>query len=281
MKTILLPFQDDDVSERSLESAFATAGRFGSHIEGLFVLRPPQVLAGEGIALPGGYLTELAEDGRQRAHDARERFTRFMTGKGIELGDLSAPVEGVSASWYEVEGIEGEIIGDYGRLFDLIVVGRDVEHTSPDWNAMCEAALFESGRPVLVTSSRVASLPGEKVLIAWNGSMETARTIAFGMPFLNRAESVVVLSVEGWLVQGPSGQQVASHLIRNGISAIAKAVASDGRAVGQTILDEARAIDADLLLKGAYTHSRLRQIIFGGATRQILAEAELPVLMAH
>ena len=101
------------------------------------------------------------------------------------------------------------------------------------------------------------------------------------MPFLAQAEQVLVVSVEEGMVPGPSGAEVAQNLRRNGIVARTRHVQAEGRPVGGAMLDEAAAAGADLLLKGAYTHSRLRQMIFGGATSHILGAAELPVIMAH
>jgi len=119
------------------------------------------------------------------------------------------------------------------------------------------------------------------VLVAWNGSTETARTVAFAMPFLKRAESVQVVSVEGGMTPGPSSENLAAMLSRHGIAAIARHVTGRGRTPGEVYLDEARAIGADLMVKGAYTQSRLRQMIFGGATRHIIMEATMPVILAH
>jgi nucleotide-binding universal stress UspA family protein len=102
------------------------------------------------------------------------------------------------------------------------------------------------------------------------------------MPFLESASEVLVLSVEEGMVPGPSAREVAQNLIRNGVVARAKHVQCGNRnAVGATILKECDEFGADLLLKGAYTQSRLRQMIFGGATSYILAHAGLPLLMAH
>jgi nucleotide-binding universal stress UspA family protein len=144
-----------------------------------------------------------------------------------------------------------------------------------------EAALFESGRPILIAPPRPPEALGKNIVIAWNGSTETARTIAFAMPFLAQAERVNVLTVEGGGVLGPTGTEVVRHLGRSGISATAAEVAPGERSVGEAILEEAAAEGADLLVKGAYTHSRLRQMIFGGATSHILDAADLPVFMAH
>jgi nucleotide-binding universal stress UspA family protein len=119
------------------------------------------------------------------------------------------------------------------------------------------------------------------VLVAWNGSTETARTLAFSMPFLERAQSVQVVSVEGGMTPGPSGEELAVALQRHGIAAIARHVVARGRQPGEIFLAEAKAIGADLMVKGAYTQSRLRQLIFGGATRHIIMEATIPVILAH
>ena len=133
-------------------------------------------------------------------------------------------------------------------------------------------------------ADRAGSAPqviGANVLVAWNGSTEQTRTTAFAMPLLREAKEVTVLSVEGGMTPGPTGEEVAHYLRRNGVAATAVTVAPGTRTTGETILDHAKTHGCDLLVKGAYTQSRLRQMIFGGATRHILASATLPVLMAH
>ncbi|MCG8511747.1 MAG: universal stress protein, partial [Rhodospirillales bacterium] len=111
-----------------------------------------------------------------------------------------------------------------------------------------------------------------------------AHTLAVGMPLLQDAEAVSVVSVEGTsggMVSGPSGDDVARHLARNGLAATAKSVMARGRSAGAAVLDEAYEMGADLVVKGAFTRSRLRQMIFGGTTRHVLAEAKIPLLIAH
>jgi nucleotide-binding universal stress UspA family protein len=144
-----------------------------------------------------------------------------------------------------------------------------------------EAALFDSGRPVLIVPASTPKTIARNVLIAWNGSSEQARTNAFAAPLLRLADKVTVLTVEGATTPGPSGEEAARHLRQNGIKATALTVKPGARTSGEVILNQAASLGCDLLVKGAYTQSRLRQMIFGGATRYILANATLPVLMAH
>ncbi|MEM7408123.1 MAG: universal stress protein [Pseudomonadota bacterium] len=281
MNTILVPFHDDEYSESALGLAELVARRNGGHIEALYVLRPPQIFASEGIAIPGGYITELADEERSLADRARARFDSAAEQLGLQQRDLDGPAESASASWRELEGLEPLIVGEHGRLFGLIVVGRASQHAVADWNATCEAAMFDSGRAVLVAPETQPDGLGKRILIAWNCSTETAHTVYAGREFLREASEVQVLTVTGGTVPGPAGEEMAAHLRRAGVDASARTVEPGSRSVGETILAECDAMGADMLFKGAYTHTRLRQMIFGGATRYILTHAKLPVLMAH
>ena len=281
MKTILLPFYDDDAAEAALGVGGQLAARFDSYVEGLFVMRPPQIIDGEGIVLADSYLTQLKEEGRRLGDRARARFDACVAGRGMVAGSLTEPAEGAVIGWREMEGLEGQVIGDYGRVFDLIVIGREFGHPWVDWHVMAEAALFESGRPIILTPAEPGKTLGVNVVIAWNNSTETARAVAFSMPLLAGARTVTVVAVEGWGVPGPGAEQLREHLVRNRIPAGARTVEPGGRSPGEAVLDECAALGADLLVKGAYTQSRLRQLVFGGATRHIMRSAALPVILAH
>jgi nucleotide-binding universal stress UspA family protein len=280
MKTILVPIHDDDATDSVLAAALHVAHRFTSYIEGLHIRRIPQVIAGEGFVIPPDRLEHLADRGRGSEAE-QARFRAFATNHGLVEGSLSSPTDKVVAGWREIEGQETQVIAEYGRLFDLVAVGRTGNRMIADWMAACEAALFESGRPVLLAPLRPPASLGKRVVIAWNGSTETARTIGLGMPLLKQAEEVHVLTVEGGTVPGPSGDQVAAHLARHGVATSAESVGTNGLTVGEKILDYAGSFGCDLLIKGAFTRSRLRQMIFGGPTQQILNAAEMPVLLAH
>jgi nucleotide-binding universal stress UspA family protein len=166
-------------------------------------------------------------------------------------------------------------------VFDLIVLGRPGREVENPRMPPLEAALFESGKPVLIAPKTAPKSIGRHILVAWNGSTEQAHTNAFAMPLLQRAEQVTVLAIEGHMSDGPNGEQAAQHLRRNGVNATVLTMKEGPRSAGELILDQAARLGCDLVVKSAYTQSRLRQMIFGGMTRHILANAALPVFMAH
>jgi nucleotide-binding universal stress UspA family protein len=280
VKTVLLPFYDDDIAHHAFELATKLVRHTNGYLEGLFVMRRPEILDGDTDVLPESYFTQLADECRRVANRARARFDASAANQGLALG-LVSPSGGPTAAWREIEGMEDQVVGSHGRLFDIIVVGRHFGHPWLNWRVLVESALFESGRPLMLTPESPSANFGENVVIAWNSSTETVRTVAFSMPLLARARSVTVLSVEGWGVPGPDGKELAAYLARAGVHATARTADPDGRSAGQTIVDECARSGADLLIKGAYTQSRLRQLIFGGATRHIIAHAQLPVVLAN
>ena len=281
MSTILVPFSDDDRAEAALKTAIMIARKFSSHLEGLHAWRTPQIIAGEGVVFPSESLARLTDESKQFAASAHQRFDSVIKDEKIPYREIGNVNDGVSCSWREGEGVESEIIGDYGRLFNVIVMGRNEMGTSVDWKATLEAALFESGRPVILAAAKSPNTIGQHIVIAWNGATETARTIAVAMLILREAAQVTVLTVEGGIVPGPSADDLVRHLERNGIDASTIAAAPGRRSIGEAMVEEAATAGADLLLKGAFTNSRLRQMIFGGATRDIINNSILPVLMAR
>jgi nucleotide-binding universal stress UspA family protein len=285
MRGILVHVDEHQALPSVLTCALLAARRFDSQIDGLHA-RPgaPRIIpvAPEGAFIPASEIVEdLERADRDLDRQLRERFDAFMREHGVPAASSVLPGVEVAAAWRD-EAVTGyEALGSLGRAYDLICVARPVSGAAVPSMSALEAALFESGRPILIAPPAPPDKLGEVVVIAWNGSTETARTIAVAMPFLAGAEAVVVLSVEDGMVPGPSGGEVAQGLVRNGIAARTHQVKAGERAVGAAILEECATLGADLLLKGAYTHSRLRQMIFGGATSHILGAAELPVIMAH
>lgn len=277
MKAILVPVEQH-TSPAVFRMALAVARTFDSYIEG----------AASGVGIPEviiadvGILPDLNPKNRQeRTRASRQQFERWMTAQSVP--PRSDGPHGLCFGWHGDELVDDDMLGCRGRAFDLIVVGRPGSRRDEPRMATVESALFDSGRPALVVphSIRDSATLGEKVVVSWNGSSETARAISFAMPFLLRAREVLVLTVEGATVEGPSGEQIAATLRLHGVAAASVTHDDDRHSPGETILAQAREFGADLLIKGAYTQSRIRELIFGGATRHILEHAELPVLMAH
>jgi nucleotide-binding universal stress UspA family protein len=284
MKTILIPAEDHDSMPSVLETARLIARRFDSYMEG-FAVYPA---GGEFVAVdPLSSLTmPHPQDGAAEIERyARSLFEAFMAANDVPRAPprplaAAQPVT-YSYGWLRPATEADAFIGSYGRVFDLIVLGRPGRTPQNPRMAPLETALFESGHPVLIAPPSLPQVIGRNVLVAWNGSTEQARSTAFAMPLLRGAEQVTVLTVEGSMTPGPSGEDVALHLRMNGVPATAVTIAPGQRTTGETLLDHAKSLGCDLLVKGAYTQSRLRQMIFGGTTRHILANATLPVLMAH
>lgn len=285
MKTILVPLEESEVLPSVLGCALLVSQRFGSYIEGLHIRPlPAEVLTAAGEGLYAGatdLLESLEQRDNERAQRTREQFDAFMTKHGVQRGDASQAPEKPVAAWLEEAMPGDEVVGNRGRLFDLIVVGRPVGGAATPSRSRLESAIFESGRLTLIAPPTPPTGFGETIVIAWNGSTETARTVALAMPFLEQAKRVVILSIDGYGVPGPDGTELRQSLSRNGIAAQASVLPKKDRTVACAILEETASVGGDLLIKGAYTHSRLRQMIFGGVTNEILTTAELPVLMSH
>jgi nucleotide-binding universal stress UspA family protein len=211
---------------------------------------------------------------------ARKLFESFMQQRGVPQS--GGPAGGLCCGWLD-DAPEGEsFVGSYGRVFDITVLSRPDANTIGLHNRAIESGLFESGRPILLSPPSPPKDIASNVIIHWNCSTEQARATAFAMPLLLQAQRVTVLTVSGGqAVPGPTAEQLLKHLQRNGVPAKAMTIGLEGRNTGEAILRAAKAEGCDLLVKGAFTQSRLRQMIFGGATSHILANAELPVLMAH
>jgi nucleotide-binding universal stress UspA family protein len=283
MKSILVVGEDPRSFEGTLVTAWLVAERFGSYVEGvatraLAISITPVV--GMGSVAPATFEGLEAEE-VARAERLKDTFQEFARGRQI-TGDSGASERGsVIANWPLDNPVLVQTLGDRGRVFDLIVIGRSGKTPMrPDTHVM-ESALFDSGRPVLIAPQDAPTSIGNAVLISWNGAAESARAVAFALPFLHAAGDVLILEVEGGSVVGPDAQDLRTYLTRHGISSQSKTVAQDGAETGQIILDEAASFGADLIIKGAYTHSRLRQMIFGGATKHLLAASPIAVLMAH
>jgi nucleotide-binding universal stress UspA family protein len=278
MKNILVPTETHDVMASVLETAALVQRRFGGYLEG-FALRPavPDYVPIDMVSGLAWHVDEKADEETRRS--AFAMFEGFMKERGVPETPSGSSDPGYG--WHAKAPAGDMFLASHARVFDLVVLGRPMSGKAQPSMASLEAVLFESGRPLLMAPPMPPKSLGETVVIAWNGSTETARTVAMATPFLREAKRIVVLMIEGWSVPGPSGDQLAASLRRCGLTVETVMSPRDRRNDGETILARAQVLGADLLVKGAYTQSRLRQMIFGGATAHILAHASIPVLMAN
>jgi nucleotide-binding universal stress UspA family protein len=278
MKTILVPTEDNSAMQSALEAALLLARRYDSYIEG-FALRW-SVADFAAFDPTGGIPLEMDKLAAARMEkQARQIFESFMQGHNVPRS--TAKTEALSFSWLDDAPQGEDFVGSYGRVFDVIVLSRPGANETFVHNRALYSGLFESGRPILLAPLALPPQIATNVLIAWNRSTEQARAIALAMPLLQKAKRVTVLTVIGGTeVPGPSAEQLIHYLQRNGIAAEPMKVELGGKNTGQAILAAAQSLDCDLLIKGAYTQSRLRQMIFGGATRHVLENADIPVLLA-
>ncbi len=272
MKSILLPIDQSEHIASVLETARLLANTSGATIDGV-ALRPAfaEIVAPDPIVAVTIPPADWNETEFCRA--VRQRFDAFAAAHS-PIGERAARFR-----WRGGSAIEDGSLGSLGRVYDITVLGRPGNQGAR--MTALEAALFDSGRPVLMAPPVPLRTFGETVLIHWNASTETARCMLFAMPLLRRARRVSLIAVEGAISPGPSVGDAVAYLEANGVTAGQKTVTGKSSRPGEAILAEAAALGADLLIKGAYTQSRLRQMIFGGATSHILSAAELPVFFAH
>ena len=272
MKSILLPIDQSEGMPSVLETARLLADGFDATVEGV-ALRPAfaEIVAPDpivAVTIPPADWNET-----EFCRSVRNTFDAYAAQHPPSSG------RGAQFRWRGGSAIDDGALGSLGRVYDVSVLGRPGGRGAR--MTAVEAALFDSGRPVLMAPPLPPKSLGQTVLIHWNASTETARCIMFAMPLLKRARRVAIVAVEGAMAPGPSIKDAVGYLAVNGVEATAKTITGKGSRAGEAILAEAAALGADLLIKGAYTQSRLRQMIFGGATSHILSAAGLPVFFAH
>src|SRR5215467_1210288 len=257
-----------------MPSAFETARLAASLLDGVVEVAALTPVFTDIVAADSAAAVPSPPRDRNKAEyirRARQSFDNYAKQHSTE------PAEATRFRWRGGSVIQDAVLGSLARAYDLTVLNRPGARGGR--MAALEYALFESGRPVLMAPPSPPKSLGQTVVIHWNASTEICRAIAMAIPILCKAKRVIVLSVEGSMVPGPTGREAVSYLEAHSIPAIEKSVGGRGQRPGAVLLAEARAQRADLLIKGAYTQSRLRQMIFGGATQHVLAAAELPVFL--
>ncbi|MGH7113980.1 MAG: universal stress protein [Stellaceae bacterium] len=262
-----------------VELAAALAERFAAHLVGLYAIPSPELprhAAYPDLAMLEPMYHEWRERALEQAEAARQDFEHATRPRGLSR-EWRAVVEGAAAN-----------PAMHARCADLAILGQ----RDPDNEEMAmyrpspERVTLATGRPILVVpyAGHFATL-GRQVLIAWNAGREAARAVADAMPLLTTADRVEVLVVDAPPDadghDGVPGADLARHLARHGVTARIEPTQSAGVPIGEVILSRAADLGADLLVMGAYGHSRARELLLGGATRSILASMTIPVLMSH
>jgi nucleotide-binding universal stress UspA family protein len=286
-KVILSPVDGGETCKRALTSAYEIAKSSDGHIQALHVKTDSKEavpLLGEGMS--GSMIEEMIDladrDANERAHAAKAMVDEFAANNNIPITDDPAGVAGPSLAWVLEEGREDERIANRGRVVDLIVMGQPSDEAIHPSLLTLHAAIFETGRPVLMLPANAPDVVGKNVVIAWNGAAEAANAVAGAMPLIAGAGKVTILSVDTEKsVSRIGGEALAYYLGCHGVAAECRSVNAEKAPVGQVITNFCSETGADLLIMGAFTHSRLIQVILGGVTRYVIANASVPVLMIH
>ena len=226
-----------------------------------------------------------------RAGEAELRVRHYQLHGFLEqTGDACArngltvnddPGAGASTAHFSIfTGREEDVIASRGRLADLIVARRPEEGEEVTFSVTLEAALLDTGRPVLVVPPSEPVDFGSSIAIYWNGSLEAGKAMSYAMPFLESASEVCVFQVDETKHRGPKTADVVTYLARHGVNAEGRNLEPGGSA-SESLLAATHEAGANMLVMGAYTRSRLRRLISGGVTRYVLTRSHVPVLMAH
>ena len=278
-KDLLVVLNSEATARERVEFACALAERFSAHLVGLCPLPTPEAPRHLGYydpALLDPFFAELRERMRSAAAKVRENFDH-VTG-----------LRGLSAEWREIpEGPDADP-ALHARYADLAILGQlDPDRAETELlRPRPEQVALASGRPVLIVPyAGHFDYVGRRVLIAWNATREAVRAVSDAMPFLTSAELVTVLTIdprEGPHADGElPGADITVHLARHGVQAQIERTVSAGLPVGEALLSRAADLGVDLIVMGAYGHSRVREVLLGGATRSVLRSMTVPVVMSH
>src|SRR5580692_9067475 len=284
IRKLLLPLTGTAAGESALATALTVARIWNAHVTALHVRvdsRDVAPLAGEGLS--GAMIEEMMsateKESTERAHAVRSMFERFVAQHEVAVAEARPNAGFATASFAAVTGREEDLVAQQARLADLTIVphpdaGEDVSSSDA-----LHAVLFDSGRPVLISPQVAPTSIGTRVCLAWNGTAESAASALAALPWMQRAEGVAILSADGYQRRGPAAPALAAYLALHGVQADIEMFHSVNNSVGAGLLAAARRFGCDQLSMGAYSHSRLRQLILGGVTRHVLEHSALPVMM--
>lgn len=287
IKNILCLIDGGEDSEAVLRTALSTGRRLDAHVEVLHVELDPKYavpLAADGMTAT--MIEEVVEtverESKKRAERAAQVARDVTSEVGLTLLDPGQTEPGKFAVTFRRErGREHDVVARRGMLFDLIVLTRRHGEGEPPATPTLETALMESGRPVLVAPAGEHHDAGDSIAVAWRASVPGVHSLHNALPLLEDAKKVTVITVDDGASDDASPEDVAGYLRHHGIDAETRHVAARGSDAGDAIMAEASKAGADMLVMGAYAHSRLRQLIMGGVTSSVLRSAAIPLFLAH
>lgn len=285
LRKVILLLNETAAGKAALDTALDTARLWQAHLTVLHVrvdARDVAPLAGEGLsgAMIEDMMVATEKESAVRAHDVRVLFEQAVRAHDVTIGEPRAGA-GATANFVSVAGREEEIIAQQARLADLTVIphpeaGQDISSSDA-----LHAVLFDSGRPVLLAPATPPASIGKRICVGWNGTAESSSAVQAAIPWMKKAETVRVLTSDDYQRRGPGAADLAAYLAMHDIHVELATFRAIDKSVGAGLIAAAREFGADLLTMGAYSHSRLRQLILGGVTRHILENSDLPVLMSR
>jgi nucleotide-binding universal stress UspA family protein len=284
IRKLLLPLTGTAAGEAGLDTAVRIARIWKAHVTALHVRvdsRDVAPLAGEGLS--GAMIEEMMsateKESNERARAVRAMFDRYVAENQVPVGE-ARPGE-MSASFATVVGREEDLVAQQARLADLTVVPHPEAGEDVSSSDALHAVLFDSARPVMIAPLVAPARIGTRVCVAWNGTAESAASVQAALPWMQQAEAVRVLTADEYHRRGPGAADLLTYLALHGVAADTAVFRPVDREVGAGLLRAAKEFQCDLLSMGAYSHSRLRQLILGGVTRHVLEYADLPVMMTR
>jgi nucleotide-binding universal stress UspA family protein len=285
IKTILVPASGRGADPVTFSTAVAVARAFDAHLHFLHVrIDPTELAAAFATDIGGGMVSarmidELEAEAAQREDRVRKAAREFCLREHLPMDDIPEGYGGVSAQWHREIGNEDWWVGEYGRTSDLVVIGRSSKAEDAGRETL-EAALLDTGRPLLIPGAVAKSM--ETIAIAWKSTREAARAVTAAWPFLAKAKRVVILAVaEDDRMDQESGARLLATLRRHNTATEVRQLQQAAGGTADALLATAAEIGTGLLVMGGYSHSRLRELVFGGVTAQVLHGAPLPVLIVH
>ncbi len=276
-KSLLTVITQTDALELTLDSAVKLATSYDAHLQVLCLAVEQTAFGYDYMGANGALIQQMIDSAREKAGVLETAVRTHLAAQDIRwsVESMAVPIAGLV-----------EAVADYARFCDLVVQAKPYSQTdSTEAEVAIEAALFDARVPVLVLpDGKLPNLPGKRIVVAWNESREAMSAIRAAMPLLISADLVTVMIVDPAKLRGERsdpGGALSQMLSRHGVKAEVTVLAKTLPRFCDMLNRHARDRSADMVVMGAYGHSRLRESILGGATRGMLEQAEVPVFLAH